>query len=294
MVSHTDEGPSYVDGIREWQSEREASLRSRDGWLSIAGFSWLEPGETTLGGGDSDGILLPDESLPAAVAAIDVKAAEDRLSVSLRALIDGAVRIDDQPLPIGEVVPLQSDASGAATRFGIGRLTAWLIERGGKPALRLKDPESPLFDQLEGLEFFPPDDAWVLEGRYERFEQPVKMEVPSVLGYVDTTSCYGEVAFEWNGERHTLWPMTDSPEDRELFLVFADGTSGTETYGAGRFLAATVEEDGSVRIDFNRAYNPPCAYNPFTTCPLPPKQNDLPFSVVAGERLPRMTEPVRH
>ncbi|MEZ4647708.1 MAG: DUF1684 domain-containing protein [Candidatus Eisenbacteria bacterium] len=283
----------FAAETRTWQEEREASLRSRDGWLSIAGFAWLDPGETTLGSGSEPRLPLPDESLPPIAATITVSR-NDSLTYTLRADASGVVHVGDQTLAAGESVPLLSDASGSATKFTLGRVTAWVLERGGNPALRLKDPESPLFDQLQGLDFFPIDPSWVVNAKFERFAEPVQMEVPSVLGYIDTTSCYGKVVFERDGIRHAFWPMSGSADDPDLFLVFSDGTSGTATYGGGRFLVATAEEDGTVKLDFNRAYNPPCAYNPFTTCPLPPKQNEVEFPIEAGEKVPKMAEAVRH
>lgn len=283
----------YTAETEAWQSKREESIRSRDGWLSIAGFAWLDPGETTIGSGSEPRLPLPDESLPPIAATLTVTRT-DSLAYTLRAEVDGVVTVDERTLKAGESIPLSPDASGSATRFTLGRVTAWVLERGGNPALRLKDPESPLFEQLQGLEFFPIDPGWVIDAKFDRFAEPIQMEVPSVLGYMDTTSCYGEVVFDHEGERYTLWPMSDSADDKELFLVFSDGTSGPETYGGGRFLVATVEDDDTVRLDFNRAYNPPCAYNPFTTCPLPPEQNELEFPIEAGEKVPRMTEPARH
>lgn len=302
------EESAFLRDLRAWQAERDSSLRSPDGWLAVAGFDWLDVGENVLGTGDDADVRLPDLALPVEAAVLTVIAEADSFRYRLASRGNASVVVDGRRLaavaPANAAdaaadsggstssddvsVALRSDASGAPTRFSLGRLTAWVLERGGRPALRLKDPESPLFAQLQALDFHAPDERWVVEGRYQAFPEPIPLAVPSVLGYVDTLACPGAVVFSVQGKEWSLWPMTEDPTDPELFFVFSDGTSGLETYGAGRFLTSTRAEDGRVLLDFNRAYNPPCAYNPYTTCPLPPRQNELPFPIPAGEKLPRM------
>ena len=165
---------------------------------------------------------------------------------------------------------MEPDTSESPTRLRCGRVTFWIIRRGDEFAVRARDPESPLRLSFDGVDRFAIDPSYRVFASLERYETPRPLLVPNVLGYADTTECYGEVRFELNGQDLRLLPIADSPTDSSLFLIFRDATSERETYGGGRFLSARVRADGLVEVDFNKAYNPPCAFNPFTTCPLPP------------------------
>jgi hypothetical protein len=193
--------------------------------------------------------------------------------------------LDGAQLPTGAPTPIASDREGSPSVLALGRLRFWVVERGDRAALRVRDPEAPRRREFRGVAAFPIAERWRVRGRFARFTDPIELIVPNILGHADTSLSYGRIEFEVEGKPQALLPMSDAPDDSALFVVFGDATNGTETYGAGRFLAAKLQRDGSVELDFNKAYNPPCAFNPFTTCPLPPAGNILTVAVLAGEKV---------
>jgi hypothetical protein len=179
---------------------------------------------------------------------------------------------------------LESDAHGDPTLLELGDLRFCLIERGGRPALRTWDLAAEARSDFTGIDHWPVDPAWRLDARFE----PVRhrtISVPDVLGFVEEKESPGDVAFEAAGVTHRLQGLNGGPNG-ELWLVFADATNGNETYGGGRFLyTGAPDADGAMVVDFNRAYNPPCVFSPFATCPLPWEANRLPIPIEAGERM---------
>jgi hypothetical protein len=271
--------PGAVAAIEQWQDEREERLRESI-WLQLVGLHWLEPGEPARFGSAPDAaVAFPAGAAPAHAGTLRVE--------------DGTVVVEPAPgaelTVAGEPVtgprPLAPDtAPDGPDRLGIGRLTAWVIERDGRFALRVADPQSPTRRGFTGLEFFPPDPAWQVPGRYEPFDEPHAVEIPTTVG-TTTMNAPGELVFEVDGDRHQLTAFAEDPFAEGFFVVFSDRTSGESTYGAGRFLSVPPPgPEGEVVIDFNRAYNPPCAFSAFATCPLPPPENRLPVAVTAGER----------
>ncbi|HEX6200896.1 MAG TPA: DUF1684 domain-containing protein [Thermoanaerobaculia bacterium] len=280
----------WAEEVRAWQEERAASLQEPGDWLSMVGLHWLdEEGESTVGSAPENDLVFAAPAPPRAGTfhregdAVRVEAAP---GVELRR----AVGASDEGLDFtvtGDPVPeltLAPDTSGDPTVVALGSLRFWLIERGDRLGARVLDLESPALAAFEGLEYFPVDPVWRVEGRLERAEDLTVM-VPNVLGQVSEEPTPGPVVFRLPGadEEHRLLPTVAG--DGELFLVFGDGTNGHETYGGGRFLYADPPgPDGRVILDFNRAYNPPCAFTPYATCPLPPKENELPVRIEAGEK----------
>lgn len=274
-------GSAYIDSVRTWRAERLKHLTSDTGWLTVAGFHWLEPGENLVGSDPSLAVPLPKGSAPARVG--DLRLLQD----------DEGDRVIFDPAP-GSVSHIDSvavhsptpiwTADGGAERVRTGRVEFWVIPRGGRYAIRVRDPESPIRKHFLGIDCYKIDPAYRVEGVFHPGDAPDSIEVPSIMGYVDTSYCPGKVTFTLKNQLLSLLPMTDGPTDSVLFFVFADRTTGKETYGAGRFLYSSLRPDGTVTLDFNEAYNPPCAFNPFTTCPLPPDGNTLPVAVEAGEK----------
>jgi uncharacterized protein (DUF1684 family) len=271
------DGDGYEESIRQWQRQREERLRSANGWLTIAGLYWLEPGEQSFGSGPGNDLLFPEGSVPAEAGVLVLE--DDR--VTLRVAPGVAASCNDTTMTERG---LRADDSGPPDRVAIGRVTFWIIKRGARHGVRLRDPESPLLQGFTGLEFYPIDTRYRIVGRFVPMDPPQSLIVPNILGYSDTMSAYGRVAFEVNDTAYSLTPLMNSPADSNLSFVLSDATSGTETYGGGRFLIARLEEGGRVVLDFNKAYNPPCAYNHYTTCPLPPEGNDLEVALRAGEK----------
>jgi uncharacterized protein (DUF1684 family) len=149
--------------------------------------------------------------------------------------------------------------------------------------VRVRDRESPRRRDFAGLEHFPASDAWVFDARFEPYVPAKTIRIVNILGLEEDEVSPGALVFEKDGREWRLDAIRESADAKELFVIFADGTTGRETYGAGRFLYVPLPQDGRVRVDFNRAYNPPCAFNRFSTCPLPPDQNRLALRVEAGE-----------
>jgi len=165
----------------------------------------------------------------------------------------------------------------------VGRLTFYVISRGDRLGVRVKDPEGPARTGFTGLEHFPVDPRFRVRARLEAYPEPREVEIPTAVGTEETMLAPGRLHFELGGRQLSLAPFVESAEDDRYFIVFSDATSGETTYGAGRFLSADAARDGATTLDFNRAYSPPCAFTPHATCPLPPSGNRLQVAVTAGE-----------
>ncbi len=267
----------YAASIEAWQAERENGLREENSWLTLVGLFWLEPGENDFGSGPSNRIVLPDGAAPEKAGTFIVDSGE----VSVHTV--PGVELSVGGRPVTDAV-LASDAEGKPDHVRLGRLDMYVIERGGRLGVRVKDPESPVRTGFDGLEFFPADPAFEVAARFVPHDPPREIQIPTVLGTSETMLAPGIVEFELMGRAQRLEPVVGSLDDDKLFFIFKDATSGEETYGAGRFMYTELPQDGRVTLDFNRAYNPPCAYTAFATCPLPPRQNRLDVRVEAGEK----------
>jgi hypothetical protein len=175
------------------------------------------------------------------------------------------------------------DQEGKPTTLTCGTITFWVIKRAERLGVRLRDSENPRIGKLTKIDSFPLDPAWRVPARWVPFEKPEKLQVTNVIGLTLEESVTGKLVFTLGGKEYSLWPLG---EEGELFVVFGDQTNGDETYGGGRFLSVDkADEQGRMVIDFNMAYNPPCVFSSFATCPLPPEVNILPIRVTAGEKM---------
>ena len=271
--------PAYVAEIEEWRSGRLARLTADDGWLTLTGLFWLEPGENLFGSADGNTVALPDESIPEIAGRLVL--GPDGMVVAIAE--DGAgIEVNGKPLT---EATLKTDAEGKPDVVTAGRIQFYIIDREGRIAARVKDPEAPTRTTFEGIDHFPIDEAFRVEARLEPYEEPRVVAIPTVLGEDTAMLAPGVLHFTINGTEHTLEPYLSGPANDQYFLIFRDATSAVTTYGAGRFLSATAAgEDGTTVLDFNLCYNPPCAFTPHATCPLPPPQNWLLASVEAGEK----------
>ena len=266
-----------VPGLEEWKKGRLERLKRPDGWLTVVGLSWLEPGDNAVGSAADAAVRLPEGRSPSRLGTIR--------------LADGAATFVAAPGatvtsgggPVTEIA-LRDDAHAEGpTILEHGSLAFFAIARNGRLAVRVKDAESAARRDFRGLDYYPADAKWRVSGRFEAAPPGSTFDVPNVLGYVEKIAHPGWVLFELGGEERRLAALDDTGDGR-LFLVFGDRTNGRETYGGGRFLYTDPPADGKVTIDFNRAYNPPCVFTPFATCPLPPPGNRLPLAVEAGEK----------
>ncbi|HEX2884457.1 MAG TPA: DUF1684 domain-containing protein [Candidatus Limnocylindria bacterium] len=257
--------------VEAWREGRYERLRADIGWLTLAGLGWLRPGVNRIGADPDADVVLP--SGPAEAGTLTVT--EGSAVASGRFLHDG------EP---AEGLRLVSDADGEPTMLELGALRMCLIERGGRLAVRTWDLEAAALRAFDGIDHWPVDVAWRLDGRFEPAPDRT-IAVPDVLGSVEEEPSPGDVVFRAAGEEHRLQALIGSGDTGELWLVFGDATNGSETYAGGRFLyTPPPEPDGRVIVDFNRAYNPPCVFSPYATCPLPWPANRLPVRIEAGER----------
>ncbi len=266
---------SHEDEVLAWRQGRLERLQAPDGWLSLAGLHWLEPGPNTYGSAQDNDIVLPSGPPRAGTLVVGDDGVRLEPAAGVEHLVGGE--------PAG-ARPLASDREGQPTIVTVGALSFQVIDREGHLLLRVKDPESPARRDFGGLEYYPIDPAWRLPARFEVHDPPKELPLADVTGLVQRTPSWGAVVFEIDGETYRLDAAAE-PGDEELFLIFGDRTNGRETYGAGRYLYVPApDEAGRIDLDFNRAYNPPCAFTAYATCPLPPPQNRLPLRIEAGEK----------
>ena len=261
--------------VDRWRADRDARLRDPDGWLTLVGLYWLEPGEYRLGSAPESEIQLRGDGVPGSAGTLQIEAAGVRLVSATPELL-----ADDGPAGERE---LRSDADGAPTILALGDLRFHLIRRGDRLALRVRDHRAPALSAFAGMRHFPVDPGWRLPAAFTPAPSGTTVTVPDITGRVGDDPTPGWVSFARAG---ATWRITALPgdDDGSLFLVFGDATNGQETYGGGRFLYTDPPApDGSLTLDFNLAYNPPCVFSPFATCPLPPAENRLALRITAGE-----------
>ena len=266
----------YLASVEQWRARRIARLTAPDGWLSLIGLHWLEPGPNTLGSAAGNAIVLA--KAPAHLGVVEWRA-DGTLSLQLApgsgALVDGEAKSQ---------ATLRDDRDPNPTRVSFGSLNFVVLDRGGRKALRVRDADAETRTRFSGIESFPVDPAWRIVADWIPFDPPQTLETANVIGQMERYPVPGRAVFERDGHRHELLPVIEVPGDEQLFLIFADGTSGRETYGAARFLYADPPRDGKIVLDFNQAYNPPCVFTAFATCPLAPPENRLDLRVTAGEK----------
>ncbi len=268
---------AYRASVDAWHAGRVARLSAEDGWLTLIGRDWLNPGENTLGSAPGSTVLLPDWAAPAKAGLFIVEGS----TVRFKPLPGSGLLLNGKPAV--EAV-LKSDATGKADVLQAGRVSFYLIQRGAKVGVRVKDPEAPTRKAFHGVPRYPVNAAWRVEADFIPYNPPQTRAISTVLGTSEPMTTPGLLRFKLGGREVTLEPMLEDPEHPQLFIIFKDTTSTKGTYPAGRFLYADMPKDGKVVLDFNRAINPPCAFSNFATCPLPPKQNQLEMDIMAGEK----------
>lgn len=267
----------YAADIAAWRADREKRLKADGGWLSLAGLFWLKEGENTFGAGSGNDVVLPPGSAPERAGVLELRGR----NASVRLLPGVSAAVAGRPVT---QATLHADSSGNPDLLSLGRLSILLIERSGRFGVRVKDPQSPTRTGFAGLQWFPVDASWRVQARFIPHAQPRTVELADVTGAIQKMTAPGVVVFRHGGREMRLEPVLEEADAQELFFIFRDVTSGHETYGAGRYLYSELPREGHVTLDFNKAYNPPCAFTRFATCPLPPRQNRLPVRVEAGEK----------
>jgi uncharacterized protein (DUF1684 family) len=263
--------------LEQWQARRAANLTSETGWLTLVGLYWLKAGDNSFGSDKSNRIALEHQSLANTAGTFTVKDGK----VTFTTAPGASVTHDKTPVTSIVMTP---DTAGEPTTLAIGSLRFFVIERTGKLGVRVRDVDHPARKHFQGLEYFPARQDWIVDARFEAYPANKRIPILNILGMTDQMVSPGAVVFTKDGREWRLDTILEAPDDDELFVMFADATSARETYGAGRFLYIPMPQNGRAKVDFNRAYNPPCAFNEFATCPLPPQQNRLQMRVDAGEK----------
>lgn len=265
--------------VAAWRAGRIERLTAPDGWLSLVGLHWVESGKSiTLGHG---GRVDLDLGLgPARLGALEWQDGKPWFV----AAPDAGARVEGEPVSRVELLPENVDAS-VVVRFGVSA-SLQLIERGGRFALRIRDSEAVTRKAFSGIPHFDVDASWRIDARFERYPEPRQIEVATVVGTLEAYPNPGRIVFERDGKTYHLEALVEEGTE-QYFLIFADRSSGKETYGMARYLYAGPEQGDVIVIDFNRAYNPPCVFTDFATCPMPPDGNRLDLYVSAGEKIYR-------
>lgn len=262
---------TYRDEILAWHQARDQRLRSPNGWLALVGLFWLHQGQNTIGAGASNDFALPPGSAPEHVAKITVTG-EHVLLTNL-----AGERLKVNAAAVNAPVELSHDED-KPDKVTVERISFLIIKRGERLAIRARDRESSVLTHFTGMKYFPINPAYRVEASFLPDKKMV--QVPNILGEIELTESPGVVTFKLAGIQYRLRPVY---EGDTLFFVFKDPTSQTETYQAGRMLNTPLPKDGKVILDFNKAYNPPCTFTPYATCPLPMKENQLAIRIEAGE-----------
>jgi uncharacterized protein (DUF1684 family) len=271
--------PAYVKKVLDWRARADKGLRRDDGWLTLAGRYVLKPGENTFGTAPTNDIVFPEGLGPAGMGSVFVEPGKKEVRVKL---VPGYTMQASDGAFTERVMGIALDHRDWVRN---GRTAFHIIERNGRYVLRLADNESEVRKHFGGRVWYDVDDNYHIPATYTPYETPRKIPIVNVLGDVSNEDAPGYVEFLLHGRPYRLDAVGD---DEGLFFIFKDQTAGDTTYGSGRFLYVEKKPKPGERfmIDLNRAYNPPCAFSEYTTCPLPPKQNVLPVRVEAGERYP--------
>ena len=268
---------AYRSDVEKWRAARIAGLTSAEGWLTVVGLSWLKDGDNAVGSDPANAVVFPAGKSPRLLGHIRLAGGKAHLDVAPGV----AVTHDGKSV---RSLDLVSDEKGEPTVLRHGTLAFHVIRRGDRLGVRVKDSASSARKSFRGIASYPVAPGWRVPARFEPYPAGKTIPIPNVLGNVTQEPSPGALVFSIGGRERRIDAVEEEGED-EFFLIFGDSTNGITTYGAGRFLyAPRPGADGRTVVDFNKAYNPPCAFTPFATCPLPPPQNRLPIAVEAGEK----------
>jgi len=265
---------AHVKEVEAWRAKHEADYIKE--YVPLAGLFFLRPSANTAGSASSNDIVLP-KAVPASIG----RFVYQNNTVRFEPRAGAPVKLKNQP--VTSPVELRSDGGTAPPdELAIGDIALWVHESGKRRAIRMRDPHGDVARSFAGFRWLPIDERYRVTGRFIKDPAPRKLLVPNQLGDEEVNTTEGVIEFALNGQTLRLRPMTTRPG--RLWFTFRDGTSGDETYANARFLYADLRQDGTTVLDFNEAYNPPCAFNPYTTCPLPLPENRLKVRILAGEK----------
>lgn len=276
---HATDTDNYKQSIEQWHAGRVERLTAPTGWLSLIGLEWLKDGANRIGSAADNDIVL--KAGPAHLGVANLASNGD---VHLVLASDSGALIDGKPVHEATLIDDMKAGAATPTTVTFGTASFYVINRDGRKGLRVKDSDAPGRKHFLGIDSFPIDPSWRIEATWVPATPGETLEMGSVIGTIDKYPVPGKLEFTRDGKHFEILPVIEEPGDAQYFIVFADRTSGKETYGAARFLYIDPPKDGKVVLDFNKAYNPPCAFTPFATCPLAPPENRLDLRVTAGEK----------
>ena len=273
LARAADVDAAYRKDYKKWQAELVDDLKKN--WLTLVGLFWLKDGANRVGGDHKDEVPLPEDEVPAQIGVIDFHGGKAVFTAASGAKVTS----DGKPV---QTIELKPDVSGKPTVLQVGEIKMLEIQRGQKYGMRVRDANSKGLKEFKGTTFFPVSGDYIVIATFVPYDKPKKVAIPTVIGEAAEMDSLGYVEFTLNGQKQHLQALSEDPS--ELFFIIKDQTAGKGTYPAGRFLYTEPPKNGKVLMDFNRAHNPPCAWTPYATCPLPPKENYMTVKVEAGEK----------
>lgn len=284
--------------IAEWRAKQAADLQKPDGWLALVGLEWLQQGANSFGSAPDNKIQLPS-SAPSYIGVLRLEGTVITLGPPSSASSHSFPASLPSGFPVGFLVDgktaapqtLHTDPDNNKNnlRLTVGSLSMYVIRRGDRYALRIKDSKSAALSGFHGLNWYPPNAKYRVTARWIPYDPPRSTTLATLIGTHYSQPVPGVAEFTLFGKTYRLEPVIEDPAEGKLFFILRDTTSKTTTYGACRFLYTVYPDQGLTRpgklvLDFNQIENPPCAYTPFATCPLPPMGNRLPIPIPAGEK----------
>jgi len=269
-----------------WRAQHAADLQKPDGWLSLIGLEWLQPGDSGLGSAADNQIRLPVPA-PPRLAVLRLNGGVVRL-LPPESGYPAGLKVDGSPAQ-EQILRVDADHDKFNPRITYGTLNFYVIRRADRFAVRLKDAHSPSLAEFHGLDWYEPDPAYKVTAKWVPYHPAKKVSLVTLVGTSYDQPVPGYAEFTLQGKSYRLEPVLEDPQSGKLFFILKDPTSADATYPACRFLYTPwpsngVDREGELALDFNHLENPPCAYTPYATCPLPPAGNRLPVPLPVGER----------
>jgi len=283
-VSALDSPDAWQRDLLAWREKRAANLQTPEGWLSLIGLEWLKEGDNGVGSAADNKIQIAKAPPHLAVVRLE-KSGALRL-IAPAGGFPKELLVDAHP---AQEQALLADDSPNRSKLSLGDLNIIVIHRDERYGLRIKDAQAPTRVGFHGLRWYAPNPAYRVHAKWIPYNPPKMIDVPTILGTVSKLPAPGVAEFTIDGRVYSLEPVLEEPDSKELFFIIRDATSKATTYGAGRFLYTELpdhglSQPGEIWLDFNQLENPPCAFTPYATCPLPPIQNRLTVAIPAGEQ----------
>jgi uncharacterized protein len=276
---------TWAQDLQTWRDQRAQRLSEPEGWMSLTGLEPIPVGSSGFGGAADNTIHLKGQ-VPAYLGVLQRDGKQIKLLPPTGGSFPAGFQVDGKPAQAGQLLSADDDNP---SRLTVGTLVFFVIHRADRYYLRIKDAQAPTRVKFEHLNWYEPDPTYRVKAQWTPYKPPKTLSVASIIGTEDKMPVPGVAEFKLGGQTYRLEPVLEAPGDTQLFFILHDTTSPSTSYGAGRFLYADfpdhgLDQPGELVLDFNRLYNPPCAFTPYATCPLPPKQNWLKVALPVGEK----------